>query len=120
MTPSGPDGIGDHRTRHVEQSYVGHGSMSPESSSDTQYLYRSAPVREIMHALQGFLISFIFLSHSSLIPSTSYPHPFSLKTCPHPAPKSARVGEVGWGVPRLSDTSLLKSGNQIIVSSHHH
>ena len=42
---SGPDGIGDHRTTVVEQRYVGHGCMSPESSSDTEYLYRSAPVR---------------------------------------------------------------------------
>ena len=40
----------------------------------------------------------------------------SLKTCPPPAPKSVRVGEIGWGVPGLSDASLLKSGNQIIVS----
>lgn len=30
----------------ADPSYVGHGFMSPESSSDTQYLYRSAPVRD--------------------------------------------------------------------------
>ena len=42
---SGPDGVGDHRTTVIEQQYVGHGSASPESSSDTQYLYRAAPVR---------------------------------------------------------------------------
>lgn len=37
------------------------------------------------------------------------------KTCPHPPPKTARVGEVGWGVTKLPDNSLLKSGNQIKV-----
>ena len=39
------------------------------------------------------------------------------KTCPHPAPKSARVGEVGWGVPKLthSNDKVLKSGHQIQV-----
>jgi len=35
--------------------------------------------------------------------------------CPHPPPKTARVGEVGWGVPKLSDQSLLKSGHQIML-----
>lgn len=44
ITFTGPDGVGDHRTTVVEQRYVGYGSMSPEASSDTQYLYRSAPV----------------------------------------------------------------------------
>ncbi|CAI8033033.1 Uncharacterized protein C4orf45 homolog [Geodia barretti] len=76
---TGPDGVGNHRTTVADPRYVGHGFTSPESSSDTQYLYRSAP------------------------------------TCPHPAPKSARVGEVGWGVPKLthSNDKVLKSGHQI-------
>ena len=42
---AGPDGIGDFRVRVEEQQFIGHGSMSPEASSDTQYLYRAAQVR---------------------------------------------------------------------------
>ena len=47
----------------------------------------------------------------------SFPLPFfdPMQDCPHPPPKTARVGEVGWGVPKLSDQSLLKSGHQIMV-----
>ena len=124
--------------------------MSPESSSDTQYLYRAAPVREYKYSYMScrvypssLLPLFLYPPHMSLLhlplymislfhSSSLHPHPFympypaslpplsffisSLKTCPPPAPKSARVGEIGWGVPGLSDASLLKSGNQIIVS----
>jgi hypothetical protein len=35
--------------------------------------------------------------------------------CPHPLPKGQRVGEVGWGVPKLSDTSLWKTKRQITL-----
>lgn len=48
-----------------------------------------------------------------------YIYTYILKSCPHPPPKTSRVGEVGWGVPRLSDNSLLKSGNQIKVRNLH-
>ena len=40
---------------------------------------------------------------------------FDPQNCPHPPPKTARVGEIGWGVPGLSDTSQLRSGHQIMV-----
>ena len=39
-----------------------------------------------------------------------------MQDCPHPPPKTARVGEVGWGVPKLSDQTVLKSGHQIMVN----
>ena len=42
---TGPDGIGDFKVRVKEPSYIGHGCMSPEASSDTKYLYRAAEVR---------------------------------------------------------------------------
>lgn len=38
-----------------------------------------------------------------------------MQDCPHPQPKTARVGEIGWGVPQLSDNSLLNTGHQIMV-----
>ena len=41
---TGPDGTGDFKVNIEEQFSVGHGSMSPEASSDTEYLYRAAPV----------------------------------------------------------------------------
>ncbi|XP_065884621.1 protein SPMIP2-like [Dysidea avara] len=74
---SGPDGVKDHQTRVKDPQWVGHGTASPESTSNLNYLCR-AP-----------------------------------KDNPPPEPKSARVGEVGWGVPRLTDYSNLKSGHQI-------
>ena len=46
ICPAGPNGIGDHRTAVADPEYVGHGSTSPEASSDTRYLYRAAPVSE--------------------------------------------------------------------------
>ena len=36
---------------------------------------------------------------------------------PYPRAKSAKVGEVGWGVVKLMDYSLLKSGHQIMVQN---
>ena len=38
-----------------------------------------------------------------------------LQELPYPRAKSAKVGEVGWGVVKLMDYSLLKSGHQIMV-----
>ncbi|XP_064388615.1 protein SPMIP2-like [Halichondria panicea] len=87
---TGPDGISDFKTHVEEQFCVGHGSMSPEASSDTKYLCRAAT------------------------------------NCPYPPPKTARVGEIGWGVPKFSDNSLLKSKQQIMLkefrqaSEHRH
>ena len=40
----GPDYMRDHRVRVEEQYYVGHGSMSPEASGNTNYICRAAPV----------------------------------------------------------------------------
>ena len=40
-----------------------------------------------------------------------------LQESPFPQAKSAKVGEVGWGVVKLMDTGPLKSGHQIMV--HH-
>ena len=37
------------------------------------------------------------------------------ETVPHPHTRSAKVGEVGWGVVKLMDYTLLKSGHQIMV-----
>ena len=37
------------------------------------------------------------------------------ETVPYPRAKSAKVGEVGWGVVKLMDCTLLKSGHQIMV-----
>lgn len=34
----------------------------------------------------------------------------------HPPPKSAQVGEIGWGVAKQFDEQLLKNDNQIKVS----
>ena len=44
LTHTGPDGNGDFKVRVEEQRFIGHGSMSPEASGDTNYLYRAAPV----------------------------------------------------------------------------
>ena len=35
---------------------------------------------------------------------------------PYPRARSAKVGEVGWGVVKLMDYTLLKSGHQIMVT----
>ena len=45
---TGPDGVGDYNVHVEEQFFVGYGSMSPEASSDTQYLYRAAPVSAVI------------------------------------------------------------------------
>ena len=39
---------------------------------------------------------------------------------PHPPPKSSHVGEIGWGVPKEVDYSLLKSDHQIKVPQFQH
>ncbi len=38
------------------------------------------------------------------------------KNMPHPRPKTACVGEVGWGVQEWADWSLPQSGRQIQVN----
>ncbi len=38
----------DHRVRVEEQYYVGHGSMSPEASGNTNYICRAAPVSDTL------------------------------------------------------------------------
>eukprot|EP00118_Oscarella_pearsei_P026128 m.309452 g.309452 ORF g.309452 m.309452 type:complete len:147 (+) comp46538_c0_seq1:78-518(+) len=40
---TGPDGIGDFHAKVEEQRYVGIGTMSPEGTSDVNYLCRPAP-----------------------------------------------------------------------------
>lgn len=119
---AGPDGIGNHRTSVTEQRYVGHGSKSPESSSDTQYLCRSAPVSNPPSLIWRHLNNQDTYTHlTSHVCALNLSLPLflshSTKTCPHPPPKSARVGEVGWGVPSISNNALLKSGHQIQVNA---
>ena len=38
----------------ADPRYVGHGSTSPESSSDTQYLYRAPPVSDVISNLASY------------------------------------------------------------------
>ncbi|XP_073239186.1 uncharacterized protein [Porites lutea] len=75
---TGPDGIRDHQATVLDpNTYVGIGTMSPEGTSDLNYLWRPS------------------------------------KSCPHPLPKSAKVGEIGWGLQFYTDYRQLKSGHQI-------
>ena len=46
LTDAGPDGIGDHRVHVEDQFFVGHSAMSPEATSNLQYLCRAHPVRD--------------------------------------------------------------------------
>lgn len=41
---------------------------------------------------------------------------FTLQSCPPPATKSSRAGEIGWGASTLSDFSVAQTGHQIQVS----
>ncbi|XP_012679813.1 uncharacterized protein C4orf45 [Clupea harengus] len=44
MIFTGPDGIGDYRTKqHDSPRFIGIGPLSPESSADLDYLFRAAP-----------------------------------------------------------------------------
>ncbi|XP_022802728.1 uncharacterized protein C4orf45 homolog isoform X2 [Stylophora pistillata] len=75
---TGPDGIRDHDTTVLDpNTYVGIGTMSPEGTSDLNYLWRPS------------------------------------KGCTHPLPKSAKVGEIGWGLQFYKDRHHLRSGHQI-------
>lgn len=75
---TGPDGIRDHDTAVLDpNTYVGIGTMSPEGSSDLNYLWRPS------------------------------------KGCAFPLPKSAKVGEIGWGLQFYKDRRHLRSGHQI-------
>ncbi|XP_068707284.1 protein SPMIP2-like isoform X1 [Montipora foliosa] len=75
---TGPDGIRDHQATVLNpNTYVGIGTMSPEGTSDLNYLWRPS------------------------------------RGCPHPVPKSAKVGGIGWGLQFYSDYQLLRSGHQI-------
>lgn len=75
---TGPDGIRDHQASVLDpNTYVGIGTMSPEGTSDLNYLWRPS------------------------------------RGCPHPLPKSAKVGEVGWGLQFYTDHSHLRSRHQI-------
>ncbi len=49
LSYAGPDGVSDYKTRVEEQYHVGHGSMSPEATSDTLYLCRAASVSKIQY-----------------------------------------------------------------------
>ncbi len=86
---------------------MGHGSMSPEASSDTKYLCRAATVSEHHYFIVEPPLSSLEIFYSRLISP--------IQNCPYPPPKTARVGEIGWGVPKFSDNSLLKSKQQIMV-----
>lgn len=43
---TGPDGLGDHRTKVLDPSYVGHTTRSPADTADVEYLFRPYKVRE--------------------------------------------------------------------------
>lgn len=75
---TGPDGIRDHQASVLDpNTYVGIGTMSPEGTSDLNYLWRPS------------------------------------RGCPHPLPKSTKVGEIGWGLQFYTDYRQLRSGHQI-------
>ena len=42
----GPDGVKDHQTRVKDPQWVGHGTASPESTANLNYLCRAPKVRE--------------------------------------------------------------------------
>jgi hypothetical protein len=77
----GPDGLRPYRLRvEDEHRYVGIGTMSPEGSSEINYMWNSP------------------------------------KNTPHQRPRTAMVGEIGWGVAFAPDWTSLDSGQQIKVS----
>ena len=64
---TGPDGISDFKTHVEEQFCVGHGSMSPEASSDTKYLCRAATVSEHQYFIVEPPLSGLEIFYSRLI-----------------------------------------------------
>ncbi|KAL5469529.1 hypothetical protein EMCRGX_G030794 [Ephydatia muelleri] len=61
-----------------------------------------------------------FVGHGALSPEASGDTQYIMRgasTNPHPVSKNSKVGEIGWGVPKLSDYSLLKSGNQMTLGT---
>lgn len=75
---TGPDGIRDHQATVLDpNTYVGLGTMSPEGTSNLNYLWRPS------------------------------------RGSSHPVAKSAKVGEIGWGLQFYTDYQLLRSGHQI-------
>jgi len=42
---AGPDGVKDHQTRVKDPQWVGHGTASPENTSNLNYLCRAPKVR---------------------------------------------------------------------------
>ncbi|XP_064643282.1 uncharacterized protein LOC135497345 [Lineus longissimus] len=78
MLFSGPDGLRPYRMRvEDEHRYVGIGTMSPEGTSEANYLWNSP------------------------------------ESTPHHRPRTAMVGEIGWGVTFAPDLRSLQSGKQI-------
>ena len=45
LSSVGPDGITDHQVTVIDRKYVGIGTMSPEGTSDLNYLWRATKVR---------------------------------------------------------------------------
>jgi len=45
LRDTGPDGVKDHQTRVKDPQWVGHGTASPESTSNLNYLCRAPKVR---------------------------------------------------------------------------
>ncbi|XP_028408396.1 uncharacterized protein C4orf45-like [Dendronephthya gigantea] len=76
---TGPDAIKDHKTKILNATATGIGTLSPEGTSDLEYVLRAA------------------------------------RGCPHPRPKSVKVGEIGWDVASIREdhTKLWRSGHQI-------
>ncbi|XP_031562896.1 uncharacterized protein C4orf45-like [Actinia tenebrosa] len=75
---TGPDAISNQRVTRLQPTYVGIGTMSPEGTSDAEYLWRPG------------------------------------RRWAFPAPKSASVGAIGWGLNLFHDIKRLKSGQQIM------
>ena len=99
ITFTGPDGVGDYRVTVLDPKYVGHTVASPEATADLKYIGRAPEARNhnVASVVYNYLSFNIIQSHAT------------------PAPRSAYAGEIGWGVPRHADHSLLTTGNQILV-----
>lgn len=46
---TGPDAIGDHKTKILDAQAIGVGTISREGTSDSDYILRAATVRHTIH-----------------------------------------------------------------------